>query len=187
VRPSHGRPHGHRPIVRPFEDVRVTTLPTTRPAQCRCSNTITGPNANGRVDKVIQWGSGQLYIGIGQCASRGPEWASIQRLRKIRPTRSTTRNEGARRGRSGGGQDECLQNLRLQIMVPDRGAGWGDWWQNLRLKIKMSWGRANGVGEDEQRAEWNARRSARRGAGRGGRQGARRRARREPCHWPHHF
>jgi hypothetical protein len=28
VRPSHGRPHGHRPTVRPSENVRVTTLPT---------------------------------------------------------------------------------------------------------------------------------------------------------------
>jgi hypothetical protein len=32
VRPSHGRPRGHRPIVRPSvrpsENVRVTTLPT---------------------------------------------------------------------------------------------------------------------------------------------------------------
>jgi hypothetical protein len=26
VRPSHGRPHGHRPIVRPSENVRMTTL-----------------------------------------------------------------------------------------------------------------------------------------------------------------
>jgi hypothetical protein len=27
VRPSHGRPRGHRPIVRPSENVRVTTMP----------------------------------------------------------------------------------------------------------------------------------------------------------------
>jgi hypothetical protein len=27
VCPSHGRPRGHRPIVRPSENVRVTTLP----------------------------------------------------------------------------------------------------------------------------------------------------------------
>jgi hypothetical protein len=26
VRPSHGRPRGHRPIVRPSENVRVTTM-----------------------------------------------------------------------------------------------------------------------------------------------------------------
>jgi hypothetical protein len=26
VRPSHGRPRGHRPSVRPSENVRVTTL-----------------------------------------------------------------------------------------------------------------------------------------------------------------
>jgi hypothetical protein len=63
----------------------------------------------------------------------------------------------AERGRSSGGQDERLPNLQLQIMVPDGGAGRGDWWQNLRLKIKMSWGRANGGGEDEQRAKRNAR------------------------------
>jgi hypothetical protein len=42
-------------------------------------------------------------------------------------------------------------------MVPDGGAGRGDGWQNLRLKIKMSGRRANGGGEDEQRAERNAR------------------------------
>jgi hypothetical protein len=29
VRLSHGRPRGHRPIVRPFENVRVTTMHLT--------------------------------------------------------------------------------------------------------------------------------------------------------------
>jgi hypothetical protein len=64
----------------------------------------------------------------------------------------------AGRGRSNGGQDERLPNLRLQIMVPDGGAGQGDGWQNLWLKIKMSGGRANGGGKDEHKAERNARR-----------------------------
>jgi hypothetical protein len=73
----------------------------------------------------------------------------------------------AGRGRSDGGQDERLPNLHFQIMVPDRGARWGDEWQNLKMKIKMSGGRANGGGEDVQRAEWNARRGAGRGARRG--------------------
>jgi hypothetical protein len=51
----------------------------------------------------------------------------------------------AGRGRSNGGQDERLPNLRLQIMVLDGRAGRGDEWQNLRLKIKMSGGRRTGV------------------------------------------
>jgi hypothetical protein len=55
--------------------------------------------------------------------------------------------------------------------VPDGGAGRGERWQNLQLKIKMSGGRANRGGKDEQRAERNARRDARR----------------EPCHRPNHF
>jgi hypothetical protein len=37
--------------------------------------------------------------------------------------------------------------------APNHGAGRDDGWQNLRLKIKMSGGRANGGGEDEQRAD----------------------------------
>jgi hypothetical protein len=48
--------------------------------------------------------------------------------------------------------------------APNHGAGRDDGWQNLRLKIKMSGGRANGGGEDEQRAERNAHRGAGRGA-----------------------
>jgi hypothetical protein len=88
----------------------------------------------------------------------------------------------AGRGRSDGEQDERLPNLRLQIMVPNGGAGRGDGWQNLRLKIKMSGGRANGGGEDEQRAERNARRVPDRVP-----DGARWSARREQCHRPHHF
>jgi hypothetical protein len=80
--------------------------------------------------------------------------------------------DGVPDGRAGqdrfdGGQDECLPNLRFQIMVPDGGAGRGDGWRNLRLKIKMSGGRANGGGEDEQRAERNARQGAGRGLDRG--------------------
>jgi hypothetical protein len=43
-----------------------------RPAQCRCSNTVTGPNANGRVEKVMQWGIGWLYIGEGSATVGGP-------------------------------------------------------------------------------------------------------------------
>jgi hypothetical protein len=65
-------------------------------------------------------------------------------------------NEKAGQGRSDDGQDECLPNLQLQIMVLDGGVGRDDGWQNLLLKIKMSGGRANGGGKDKQRAKRNA-------------------------------
>jgi hypothetical protein len=75
-------------------------------------------------------------------------------------------------------------------MAPNHGAGRGDGWQNLRLKIKMLGGRANGVGEDEQRAERNARQvpdGVPDEGPDGVPDGARRSARREPCHRPRHF
>jgi hypothetical protein len=112
----------------------------------------------------MQWGSRWLYIGVGQRDGRGGnghrsngseiEGRPDPRLKTRVPDGVPDGRAG--RGRSNGGQDERLPNLRLQIMVLDGGAGRGDGWQNLRLKIKMSGGRANGGGEDEQRAERNA-------------------------------
>jgi hypothetical protein len=37
MRPSHGRPRGHRPIIRPSENVRVTTMPGRSLLFCKLS------------------------------------------------------------------------------------------------------------------------------------------------------